>query len=150
MKLFDLPEQQDLTYTTKVGIPQYLPSQEKPDILQLCDERKVLKLIDEINASNVSAEEKRFLLKAATRHYVFNYSRIADYYAHSNKEMQELMEKSALVLIDVDDAIANGYVELSGFIKNLMETTGKHPALDDKLANAENQDNIEDGDLEDQ
>ena len=150
MKLFDLPEQQDLTYTTKVGIPQYLPSQEKPDILSLCDERKVLKLIDEINASNVSAEEKRFLLKAATRHYVFNYSRIADYYAHSSKEMQELMEKSALVLIDFDDAIANGYVELSDFIKNLMESTGKHPALDDKLANAENQDNVEDGDLEDQ
>ena len=150
MKLFDLPEQQDLTYTTKVGIPQYLPSQEKPDILSLCDERKVLKLIDEINSSNVSAEEKRFLLKAATRHYVFNYSRIADYYAHSSKEMQELMEKSALVLIDFDDAIANGYVELSDFIKNLMESTGKHPALDDKLANAENQDNVEDGDLEDQ
>lgn len=150
MKLFDLPEQQDLTYTTKVGIPQYLPSQEKPDILSLCDERKVLKLIDEINSSNVSAEEKRFLLKAATRHYVFNYSRIADYYAHSSKEMQELMEKSALVLIDFDDAIANGYVELSDFIKNLMESTGKHPALDDKLVNAENQNNVEDGDLEDQ
>ena len=151
MKLFDLPEQQDLTYTTKVGIPQYLPSQEKPDILSLCDERKVLKLIDEINASNVSAEEKKFLLKAATRHYVFNYSRIADYYAHSGKEMQELMEKSALVLIDFDDAIANGYVELSDFIKNLMESTGKHPALDDKLAaNTENQENIENGDLEDQ
>lgn len=148
MKLFDLPEQQDLTYTTKVGIPQYLPSQEKPDILSLCDERKVLKLIDEINASNVTAEEKRFLIKAASRHYVFNYSRIADYYAHSNKEMQELMEKSALVLIDIDDAIANGYVELSSFIKNLMETTGKHPALDDKLA--ENQNDVEDGDLEDQ
>lgn len=148
MKLFDLPEQQDLTYTTKVGIPQYLPSQEKPDILALCDERKVLKLIDEINASNVTAEEKRFLIKAASRHYVFNYSRIADYYAHSSKEMQELMEKSALVLIDIDDAIANGYVELSSFIKNLMETTGKHPALDDKLA--ENQNNVEDGDLEDQ
>lgn len=148
MKLFDLPEQQDLTYTTKVGIPQYLPSQEKPDILSLCDERKVLKLIDEINASNVTAEEKRFLIKAASRHYVFNYSRIADYYAHSSKEMQELMEKSALVLIDIDDAIANGYVELSSFIKNLMETTGKHPALDDKLA--ENQSDVEDGDLEDQ
>lgn len=150
MKLFDLPEERDLTYTAKVNVPQYLPSQEKPDILSLCDQRKVLKLIDEINASNVTEDEKKFLLKAATRHYVFNYSKIADYYAHSNKEMQELMEKSALVLIDFEDAIANGYVELSDFIKNLMETTGKHPALDDKLAdNAENQADVEDGDLED-
>lgn len=146
MKLFDLPEERDSTYTTKVNIPQYQPSTEKPDILQLCDEKKVLKLIDEINASNVSEDEKKFLRKAATRHYVFNYSRVADYYCHASKEMQELMEKSALVIIDFKDAIANGYVELSDFIKNLMETTGQRPALDEKL---EAQTDVENGDTED-
>ncbi len=150
MKLFDLPEEKDLTYTTKVNIPQYQPSTEKPDILSLCDQQKVLKLIDEINASNVSEDEKKFLRKAATRHYVFNYSRVADYYCHASKEMQELMEKSALVIIDFEDAIANGYVELSDFIKNLMESTGRHPDLDAKLEALENQENVEDGDLEDQ
>lgn len=124
-KLFELKEVQDATYTTKVGVPQYLPSGEKPDILSLCNEQKVLKLLTDIEQSNVTEEEKKFLRKAAYRHYVFNYSKIADYYAHSDKEMQKLMEQSALVLIDFNDAIANGYVELSTYIKKLMETTGK-------------------------
>ena len=38
---------------------------------------------------------------------------IADFYAHSNKEVQDLMEESALVIIDFDKAIENGYVKLS-------------------------------------
>ena len=136
-KLFELQEQQDNTYTTKVGVPQYLPSGDKPDILSLCDEQKVLKLLANIDKSNVSEAEKKFLRKAAYRHYVFNYSKIADYYAHSGKEMQELMEQSALVLIDFNDAIANGYVELSVYIKKLMESTGKRAGAPAEPANSE-------------
>ena len=49
---------------------------------------------------------------AATRHLQFNYSLIAEYYAHQDKEMQELMEDSALVIIDFDDAIKKGYTLL--------------------------------------
>ena len=136
-KLFELQEQQDNTYTSKVGVPQYLPSGDKPDILSLCDEQKVLKLLADIDKSNVSEAEKKFLRKAAYRHYVFNYSKIADYYAHSNKEMQELMEQSALVLIDFNDAIANGYVELSIYIKKLMESTGKRAGAPAEPENSE-------------
>ncbi len=136
-KLFELQEQQDNTYTTKVGVPQYLPSGDKPDILSLCDEQKVLKLLADIDKSNVTEAEKKFLRKAAYRHYVFNYSKIADYYAHSNKEMQELMEQSALVLIDFNDAIANGYVELSVYIKKLMESTGKRAGAPVEVENSE-------------
>ena len=55
---------------------------------------------------------------------MFNYSLIADYYAHASKEMQELMEQSALVILDIDDAIANGYVKLSSDIEKIMNTTG--------------------------
>ena len=62
---------------------------------------------------------------AASRHIVFNYSKIADYYAHASVEMQELMEQSALVLIDIDDAIANGYVQLSKDIDEIMRTSGE-------------------------
>ena len=136
-KLFELQEQQDNTYTTKVGVPQYLPSGDKPDILSLCDEQKVLKLLADIDKSNVTEAEKKFLRKAAYRHYVFNYSKIADYYAHSDKEMQELMEQSALVLIDFNDAIANGYVELSVYIKKLMESTGKRAGAPVEVENSE-------------
>ena len=35
--------------------------------------------------------------------------------------MQRLMEQSALVIIDIDDAIANGYVRLSTTIDKLIE-----------------------------
>ena len=38
-----------------------------------------------------------------------------------DKEMQELMEKSALVIIDIDNAIANGYAKLSGELEALFE-----------------------------
>ena len=62
---------------------------------------------------------------AATRHIVFNYAKIADYYAHAGEEMQNLMEKSALVLIDIDDAIANGYIQLSKDIDEIMRTSGE-------------------------
>ena len=77
-----------------------------------------------IKNSNVSEEEKKFLKLAASRHIVFNYAKIADYYAHASKEMQELMEQSALVILDIDDAIANGYVKLSKDIERILEESG--------------------------
>lgn len=123
--LFDFEQsEEDKKYTTKVNIPQYLPSADCPKLWQCCDLTKYNELIRNINNSNVSDEEKEFLRFAATRHIVFTYSKIADYYAHANKEMQGLMEQSALVIIDVDDAIANGYVKLSKNIKDLMDRTG--------------------------
>jgi hypothetical protein len=35
--------------------------------------------------------------------------------------MQQLMERSALVIIDYEDAIANGYVRLSERLKRLRD-----------------------------
>ena len=61
----------------------------------------------------------------ATRHIVFNYAKIADYYAHTTPEIQRLMEQSALVIIDMDDAIANGYVKLSQRMKELIDEQKK-------------------------
>jgi len=126
MDLFemDIDKIVDDKYTKKVNIPQYLPKNTKPSIAELCNDTKTVKLVNEIKKSNVTDEEKEFLIKAARRHQVFNYSKIADYYAHSNKEMQELMEKSALVIIDIDDAIANGYVKLSKNIEKIMKDSG--------------------------
>lgn len=134
MEEFDLfgvvESEEDKKYTTKVGIPQYLPSMDCPRLDTLVDKNKYNELIREINSSNVSDQEKEFLRLAATRHLVFTYSRIADYYAHATPEMQRLMEKSALVIIDIDDAIANGYVKLSESIKKIMEETGRQAGDD--------------------
>lgn len=125
MPLFEVPKEKvESTYTSKVQIPQYLPSAQKPPIESLVNCTKYSKLIRDINNSNVSEEEKKFLKFAAARHLEFNYSLIADYYAHSDKEMQELMEQSALVILDIDDAIANGYMKLSQSIQQILEESG--------------------------
>lgn len=105
--------QADDTYTKKVNIPQYEPTGECPTIDELVDDSKANELADRIQASNVTPEEREFLMKAATRHYAFNYKKVAEYYANATSEMQELMEDSALVIIDVDDAIAKGYAKLA-------------------------------------
>jgi hypothetical protein len=51
------------------------------------------------------------------RHNVFNYEKIADYYSHASPEMQALMERSALVIIDFEKAIELGYVRLCDEIR---------------------------------
>ena len=76
-------------------------------------------MIAEILASRLSQDEQNFLIAAAYRHNVFQYSKIADYYAHSPKNVQALMEKSALVIIDFGQAIENGYVKFVEDIKAL-------------------------------
>ena len=114
----------DKRYTTKVQIPHYEPRNEKPNIHSLVDDRKYRELLNQIYNSSLPEEEKEFLRMAATRHIVFNYSRIADYYAHSSKQMQELMENSALVIIDIDNAIANGYVTMSKNIEKIVRQSG--------------------------
>lgn len=108
---------QDNKYTNKIQAPIYEPKNKKPHILELVDKSKTHRLIKEIEASSLSYEEKTFLIDAARRRNVFNYEKIADYYAHSSKEMQQLMERSALVIIDFQKAIEYGYVKLCDEIK---------------------------------
>jgi len=119
-KLFELEPHTklDKKYSSKIKAPIYAPKLKKPSIYKLYDNTKTKELIKNINDSKVNPDEKAFLIEAAKRHTIFNYSLIADYYAHSNKEMQDLMEQSALVIIDFDKAIEYGYVKLSEDIAN--------------------------------
>jgi hypothetical protein len=125
MSLFDVKKKtamgDDTKYSRAIKVPQYVPSKECPVIDSLMSIDKYGKLIANINKSNVSEEEKKFLKFAASRHIVFNYGLIADYYAHATPEMQDLMEQSALVILDIDDAIANGYVKLSAKMQQLVD-----------------------------
>lgn len=126
MPLFQIKRPEiDKKYSLKVSPPQYLPSESVPKLYELCDKSKYLKLLGNINRSNVPEEVKEFLKLGATRHIVFNYSKIADFYAHADAETQRLMEESALVIIDPDDAIMNGYVRLSKTIERIMRETGR-------------------------
>lgn len=120
-RMFDVEQsQEDSKYTLKVEVPQYLPSAVCPDLSELLDTTKYYQLLHDIEKSDVSEQEKQFLRLSATRLIGFNFSLIADYYSHADKEMQELMEKQALVIIDIEDAIANGYVEYSKTMDSLL------------------------------
>jgi hypothetical protein len=101
------------SYTKKIAIPIYEPKGEKPNLKDLYDLTKAESLIAEINKSNLPEDEKKFLRFAAFRHIVFNYQNIAEYYSHAEAEVQELFENSALVIIDFNKAIENGFVVLS-------------------------------------
>ena len=114
-------DEADDTYTDKTNIPQYDITGEVPDLSELVDEDKTNELLEEIENSDLDYNEKEFLKLAAQRHLVFNYKKVAEYYAAASPEMQELMEKSALVIIDYNDAIMNGYTQLSEKIQKLME-----------------------------
>ena len=126
MNLFDEIEAdeeliKENNYTSKINIPQYEIKGLQPNINELVNMQKYYELKMKIQQSKVSEEEKKFLYMAATRHLQFNYSLIAEYYAHADKEMQELMEQSALVIIDFDDAIRNGYTQLLDRFKEIEE-----------------------------
>lgn len=112
------PKKEEQKYSSKIEAPIYEPKNAKPHLLELCDKTKTHRLIREIDMSNLPIEEKKFLIDAARRHNVFNYEKIADYYAHASQEMQNLMERSGLVIIDFDKAIQYGYVKLCDEIKN--------------------------------
>lgn len=112
----------DDKYTFNTNIPQYEITGEQPTIDEMLDEEKSKQLISEIEqAKGITEEERRFLIQAARRHNVFNYRNIAEYYAHATPEMQRLMEKSALVIIDMDNAIANGYAAMFSDVLDIME-----------------------------
>lgn len=122
MKQFNMfgkeEETKEKKYTPKIEIPIYEPKNAKPHLLELVDKTKTSRLIREIDASNLPNEEKMFLIDSARRHNVFNYEKIADYYSHASPEMQQLMEKSALVIIDFEKAIQLNYVKLCDEIRN--------------------------------
>lgn len=108
-------------YTSKINIPQYEIRGEKPELAELVKVDKTNELIAKINKVDIPEDIKDFLIKASYRHLAFNYQKVAEYYAHASKEVQELMEDSALVIIDYNDALKNGYVQIKSAIDTLIE-----------------------------
>lgn len=100
-------------YSTGTQSPQYKPTGRNPPVASLYNSQKYGRLVNEIRSANLDEDVEKFLILAASRHVEFNYKQIADFYTSASESVQNLMEKSALVIIDIDDAIMNGYVELS-------------------------------------
>lgn len=119
--LDDLIEEEGNPYTGKVEIPIYEPTGDQPLLIELIDTDKQEQLNRKIDAADIPEDVKTFLKVAATRHVVFNYAAIAEYYAHASKDVQALFEDSALVIIDYDKAIENGYVKLAESISSILD-----------------------------
>lgn len=107
-------------YTTKINIPQYQITGAEPALNELYSTEKTDYLTQRIEDADIPDDIKEFLRIAAQRHTQFNYRNIAEYYAHASRTVQELMEESALVIIDIDDAIANGYVKLTSKLQEIL------------------------------
>ena len=120
----DAKIEDDNNYTRKIVAPTYEPKNEKPSIDDLFSTDKADELIHKIKQADLTEDEVLFLSHCALRHTVYDYSKIADFYAHSTKEIQELMEDSALVIIDFDKAIEKGYVRLTKDIAASYEKNG--------------------------
>jgi hypothetical protein len=118
---FDELNQQDENYSRKIEAPIYEPQGPKPLLSEMFDDSKTRKLCAAIEASNLSTEEKAFLIAAAQRHTAFRFDKIAEYYAHSDAATQRLFEDSALVIIDFDKAIEDGFVKMSERMKELVK-----------------------------
>ena len=117
--LGDLIEHEN-PYTQKTDIPQYSITGEHVTLDELFQDTKTRELLQEIDESHADEKIKAFLRLAAYRHVIFNYQNIAEFYANSEPEVQALMEKSALVIIDIDDAIKNGYTLLREEIADIV------------------------------
>ena len=120
LDLYPDPDADDGMYTRKIETPIYEPSGDKPVINDLFDDARTQQLVSDIESSEILTDaEKVFLTKAAQRHTIFNFSNIANFYAHSSADVQRFMEDSALVIIDYDRAIELGFVKLTNDIAAL-------------------------------
>ena len=108
-------------YSQAVTVPQYEIVGDEPQLSELVDRTKATSLRNQIHKANLPKQLEEFLLTAAARHLVFNYAKIAEFYPHQTPEVQRLMEQSVLIIIDAEDAIANGFAVFQQTVKELQE-----------------------------
>jgi hypothetical protein len=114
-------ETPESVFTQKVKIPQYEIVGEEPKVNELVDMTRAEKLRQAIQQTDIAQDVKNFLTAATWRHARFNYGKIAEFYPHQTKEIQQLMEQSVLVIIDANDAIANGYATFNNAMHEIMD-----------------------------
>lgn len=111
-------------YTNKVKAPVYEPTMpEPPKLEELFDKTKTSELIEKIRKNhNIPMDTKAFLTEAAHRFTSFRYDLIAEFYAHASKDVQEIMEDLALVIIDFNKAVEGGLVKMTKQLDEILES----------------------------
>lgn len=120
----ELAKAQDDTYTGKIVSPIYEAKGEEPPLAALVDRSKTDELIGDIEAADIGDDVKGFLRQAAERHTGFHFRQIAEFYCHAPEEVQNLMERSGLVIIDFDKAIEYGFVHLTEQLGAIADKEG--------------------------
>lgn len=125
--LLDLVDASDLEpldeegYTKKAEGLHYEPTGEDVETRDLYDDKRYRKLVAAIDESGVGEDVKEFLRVAATRHIVFDYASIAEFFANADEEVQGLMRDSALVIIDIGDAIRAGLTRFNSELEGVRD-----------------------------
>ena len=101
------------SYSQKIKIPTYEVTEEKPNLNDLYDDTKYQELMNKINGMQIDNDIKKFLILASTRFITFNYNKIAEFYAHSNKDIQNILEDLVLIIIDFNKAIEKGFIDFT-------------------------------------
>lgn len=106
-------------YTHAAKAPTYEPQEETaPPLEELIDTTKTDRLLSLIDAAEGIPERVKDLLRAtAHRHTIINFKKIAEWYAHQPGEIQELAEQQALVILDLEHALREGYARLTGELR---------------------------------
>lgn len=123
LEFFDFPTETDIIETDlieKLSDIEYTPKLEKaPAIKELIDTELYDELILKIENADIATDLKEFLKLTATRFINFNFDLIAEYYAHANKDTQEILESLRLVIIDMNSALKNGILKHSKQLSKL-------------------------------
>lgn len=109
-------------YSATINTPIYTPLWIDVWINDMmnCDKQRMLE--SRINKAWIEDQKlKDFLIKCSYRFIEFNYKNIAEYYSNAPKEIQELMEDLALVIIDFNKAIEDWYAHLKLFLDDIAE-----------------------------
>jgi hypothetical protein len=115
----DQTGESDGEFNQKLGEVLYEPkdTNHKTEDLYEWNQNKI-KLQNQIE--QIKDLKLRELLKARLSYFcIFNYSKIADYYAYqADKDTKILFEKLGLVLLDKDQLVANGFADLLNKVTN--------------------------------
>lgn len=106
-------------YVQNTDSPIYEIQGEEPTIAECINLEDVALKIDKINKAKISKEQKTMLMACAYRFANIHFGNMAEYYAHQNKEMQELMEDLALVIVDFGKAIEMNLVEMDARMEKI-------------------------------
>lgn len=122
-------------YTGKFSIPPFEPSDADYSLNDCIDVDRYVELLKSINQSlkdkEITESEARFLKICASRWIKFHYSKVAQWYAtKASSAMKDLLEKSAMILIDLDKATEYGIIKGVNYVDRVLKRNISDQSID--------------------